>query len=273
MSNKAVQLQVGYGVGDENKECSGVLFEIPEVDVIGGQSLPITIWGHNLDAIREYSLFIGTRSLGGGSLFTEPAYNLTEVMNFAETSSFQAKYPIEKINYVKAISDIFYINSNEEIKNIAYSGEVITHHFERKGYSCVKEILNTNLYGGAEVNYTRSRHKKIWNWIVPTGKACTYWFFLYKNVLKNKFSIAIPDLTDGTMVKKDILLRIVEYGTDAPIHNAQIMIDEQVFGYTDTNGAIALRDIEQGTYKLKVKANGYIPSEDDMLYNDEFTVY
>jgi len=101
-----------------------------------------------------------------------------------------------------------------------------------------------------------------------------HWFFIYDNaVLKNKFSISVPDLTGGTYESKNILLRVMVAGSEAIIPDAEVYVDGFSKGYTDAQGYIPLTNINQGTHTLVVTAPGYVSTDDDILYNDEFTVY
>jgi hypothetical protein len=109
---------------------------------------------------------------------------------------------------------------------------------------------------------------------VPIGAEGLYWFFIYKGaIVHNKFSIELPDLTSGIPEPRNIVMKVIARGTDAIIPGASVYIDGMLAGTTDVSGIIYVDNIMQGTHALRITAVGYVDTDLDDLYNDEFVVY
>lgn len=254
-------------------ECSGVLFEIPQVDVIGGQEIDIVLWGADYQELGKYTIFQATSSLGGGTTVTVPEEEITEDVDFAETSKVQCKWPIAGINSATALSEISYIE-DDDVLSWASDGALITNRVSKIGYSCIGVASGENIYGTIRLKYNRTKCTRRWKWVVPVNKASTYWFFIKREgKIKNKFSINVPDLVDGAPVPRDILLRIVSRGEGATIPGTSVYIDGELKGVTDANGLLAINGIMTGTYPLRLTSPGFLPSDADNLLNDNLTVY
>lgn len=271
------KIQVDYGTDtDSSADCSGVLFEIPDLEVVGGMDIEFILWGNSPEALLNYAILEGTSSsLGAGITGVEdPLVEVVETMDFAETYKHQAAYPIHFIDRIDAINEIWKLDAVGDVESVASAGATITSNFSRLGYSCVQELLSTPLFGSAELTYFKSPYSKRWVWTVPVNQAGAHWFFIYENsILKKKFSIAVPDLTDGTTGYKNIILRIYAKGSGVPVGLADVYVDDVLLGQTNESGEFPIQGIAEGTHTLRVLAAGFVDTEIDTLYNDEFVVY
>ena len=225
--SKTTTVTANYGLLSDSEECSGALFQIPTTEVVGGDVIEIRIWGMDWEMLAPYSLYKGTDTMGAGENVEEdPATELNENVDFAETWKHQAEFPIARIVNVEALSEILIIDNQGNVVNYATIGEDITAQFSLHGYSCIKQKDKIKLYGSARITYERTPYYKRWYWTVPVGEEGTYWFFIYKAaILKNKFSIALPDLTSGAVEYRNITLYLVDRLTQVPLEGASIYLD------------------------------------------------
>lgn len=352
MMGNNTNLVVDYGIGTEQK-CSGVLFEIPSLEIIGGDVIDLRLWGMSHEMLVPYNILQGLSTIGPGQLKMMPnepitenvqfggsisaltdwyisrvysivatsdikkddgstiglngksvtglfswinnvlssksnflltgsirivyesSQNVQESVDFYETNEYQAEWPIYSIGSVVATTPLLIINqATSEVQEYAAQGENVTSLFVRSGYSCIRVKDGTKLYGTVKVQYTRSPYYKLWQWTVPIGKAGQYWFFIYKNnLVTNKFSIEVPDLTSGIPEPRNISLFIFGRDSETKIPNARVYIGGIYYGMTDVNGILNINGILTGTYSLKVIAAGYLPTDQDNLSNDEITIY
>jgi len=274
MTTKSQTVQINYDL-DSSTDCSGELFEIPESEVVGGDTLEIRIWARALSLLTPYTLYKGTVSMGAGTEVTTTEDEITEVIDFSETYKYQAEFPINSIVSIEAITEIVIIDPDtNDIINWATIGENVKAKFTLSGYSCIRELLNTPLYGSVRLVYKRPPYYKKWEWVIPTDAEGLHWFFLYKNgMVKNKFSVELPDLTASDTTLRNIALVISGRESGNPIPNASVTIDNVYQGVTDANGIILINDITQGTHTLLATASGYVDTDQDALLNDSFTVY
>ena len=268
-------ITANYGVLSAAEDCSGALFQIPTTEVVGGDVIEIRIWGMDWEMLEPYSLYKGTDTMGAGeNVEEEPAAQINENTDFAETWKHQAEFPIGSIINVEALSEILTIDNQGNVVNFATIGEDITSQFSLHGYSCIKQKDKIKLYGSARITYERTPYYKRWYWTVPIGEEGTYWFFIYKaGILKNKFSIALPDLTTGTAEPRNITLYVTDRTTQTPIINASVYVDSLYQGVTDGQGIINIDGVLTGAHLLRVTKSGYIPTDQDDLLNDSFMVY
>ena len=340
-------INVEYG-SDSNNSCSGILFEVPNTEIVGGDSVEIRLWGGSFPILAPYYLVQGTDSMGIGSQVLLPSgsfsenisfadsptarttwpmssltsaittavipgiaaagedikdlmianndvltmkdnvslttildvtYNVSQEVevniDFAETFQFQAEWPIAEILTIEALNEIVIINpTTGALETWATKGELITNKFMVLGGSCVKEIDSTKLYGSVKLRYNRVQYYKKWYWEVPVGQEGLYWFFIYKDgIVQNKFSIELPDLTEGIPEPRNIALTVYARASEALIVGAFVYIDEMYVGTTDKNGVLYVDGIMQGKHALRVSKIGFIDTDKDELYNDEFMVY
>ena len=257
-----------------DQDCSGVLFEIPETEVVGGDQLEMQLWGNSLEILQDYALYKGTASMGAGAISTVEPEPMEEKMFFAESSKFQATYPIHEITSVETITEILHIGSSGNPESWSPPEQLVTDRFHRHVYSCVKPLIDVDLYGSLLLNYTRTPYLKRWYWDIPVGQEGTHWFFIYKNsVLKNKFSIALPDLTEGVTGDKNIIIRVLAKGSNVLVEGAEVYVDDILMGVTNSEGELSIDDLAIGTHALRILAPGYMDTDIDTLYNDQFQVY
>lgn len=273
MTDKAV-VQISYDPTVDSS-CSGELFEIPKTQVVGGDVVQMLIWGMNFDNLAPYNLFKGTESMGYGVNVTTSSDEITAIVDFAETFNYQAEYPIFEINRIEAVTEILYEDFNGDIVTWATKGQNVTSLFRRKGYSCIEMIDQIEIYGSVKFKYQRPPYHKLWEWTVPTNSEGLHWFFIYKiNVLKNKFSIELPDLTSGPADYRNIMIYVTSRAGDEPVEFAEVYIDGYFVGVTEeTTGAITIDNIQVGSHSIQVVAAGYQDTDLDNLSNDIITVY
>jgi hypothetical protein len=201
--------------------------------------------------------------------------DVQELIEFAETHEYQAKWPIHAIGRIVAVNEILKINKADgSVETWATDGEDVTSKFVRKGYSCIIVGDGTDLYGTVRFEFTRSPYYKLWQWTVPTNGQGTYWFFIYRDGSPiNKFAIELPDLTDGMPEPRNIALRVVARDGGASLDEASVYIDGLYMGITDENGILNIDGIMTGTHDLRVTRAGFVDTDQDDLWNDKLEVY
>lgn len=353
---QSVTLNVEYGVTTGDDECSGVLFEIPTTEVIGGDVIEIRLWGISKEILVPYSLRRGTVNLGLGTDKVMPVDDIVEtvvfvnarsvntiwvidtlisvvadglvtyddagtptewatdgedktssfasssnilnlldieslsgnfivtyrstsdvqeLVDFAETSKFQCTWPMLDIQRVVALQELVKIDPvTGNVIRWCKEGQDVTSLFRRQGYSCLAVADNTALFGSVMLEYTRSPYYKVWEWEVPVGAQGQYWFFIYEGSLpKNKFSIEIPDLTEGLPEPRNIALKIVDRDSGNLLDGALVWIDEVYRGTTDANGVLFIDGIMTGSHTIRSTKTGFIDTDLDNLYNDTLEIY
>ena len=259
---------------DEITECKGVLFELPAQEAQAGDQVEMRLWGGTRELLEPYTLYKGTQTMGAGELLETDIITITPVIDFAETFKHQLEWPIDSIEHVEAITEMFVIDDNE-VETWASRGDNITDRFFRDGYSCITAADRIPLYGSVRATCNRSPHLKRWYWTVPAGAEGLHWFFIYKKnmVLDHKFSVELPDLADSELVYRNIIMRIVDKDTDTGQFGAVVFIDGLEVGTTDADGELAVENIRTGDHSLFVTCSGYLDTDQDNLNNDSFTVF
>ena len=259
----------------EQEDCKGVLFELPTAEVEPGDSVELRLWGGTYDLLLPYTLYKGTVTLGAGEMVESDIVTIQPIINFAETFKQQLDWPIDSIDNIEAITEIFIVNDDNEIETWATKGDNITSRFSRSGYSCIIADDRIPLYGSIRATCTRSKWMKRWYWTIPAGAEGLYWFFIYKEnmVLDHKFSIALPDLAEATLEYRNIIIRVVDKDTDTIKENAEVTIDGIVVGATDEFGELSIDNILTGNHTLKITGDSFLDTDTDNLNNDSFVVY
>lgn len=81
------------------------------------------------------------------------------------------------------------------------------------------------------------------------------------------------DFGGGVSVVEEYELLVKDYCTDLPVAHATVFLDGSEIGRTNGRGIINLGDLIRGsTHTVRVVKSGYIPTDEDALRNDEFTV-
>jgi len=346
---KSTQITVNYEPADGGEDCSGILFEVPNIEIVGGDEVEIRLWAGSPATIAPFYLLQGTRAMGAGENVTLPSGAFTETItfadsptartkwpvtslvsiiaitaipalsavagqnitnqflfnldvlthkdgtqfssallvtynvsqkveiniDFAQTFKFQTEWPIANIVKIEAINEICAIDPlTGEVITWATKGQDVTSKFMKFNGSCIVQLDKIELYGSVKFSYNRVQYYKKWIWIVPTGSEGLYWFFIYKaGIVKNKFSISLPDLTEGIPEPRNIAINVFARTTDAAIPVAMVYIDGMYVGSTNVDGVIYVNGIMQGTHSLKITKPGFIDTDKDTLYNDELRVY
>lgn len=348
MAEKTAIVTVGYNTFSSDNDCSGVLFEVPNTQVVGGDNVEIRLWAGDFETLSPFYLMQGTSSMGPGQQVLLPSGNFTEDISFsntptarttwsmsslvsvialayvegvaevnqditslfmgssdllttidnllltttvrvtyvvsqavnvnidfAQTYNYQAEWPIANVISVVALNEICALDPQTgEVFTWAVRGEDVTARFIKFGGSCVRQVDDIELFGSVQLQYNRVAYYKKWYWPVPTGSEGLYWFFIYQGfTIKNKFSISLPDLTEGLPEPRNIAMTVLARGTDVLLVGAYVYIDDLYVGLTDDSGTIYVNGIMQGPHTLRVTKIGYIDTDKDALYNDEFTVY
>lgn len=77
----------------------------------------------------------------------------------------------------------------------------------------------------------------------------------------------------GVSEVEEYELLVKDYCTDLAVPFATVFLDDVEIGRTNTQGIINLGDLVRGSsHTVRVVKSGYIPSDEDALRNDEFTV-
>ena len=75
---------------------------------------------------------------------------------------------------------------------------------------------------------------------------------------------------------RDVVLSIKDYCTDALLPGASVVISGpegyQFTGTASQTGMISLSQLKPGVYTVLTTKAGYLPSDEDALANDRFTV-
>ena len=201
--------------------------------------------------------------------------DVQELVDFTETESYQCEWPIHSIGRITAVNELIHIDeATGAVLSYAAQGEDVTDRFQRKGYSCIKVIDGTKLFGTVKLEYTRSPYYKLWQWTVPTGAEGQYWFFIYKDGFPiNKFAIELPDLTTGLPEPRNVTIRVYARDGGASLDSAYVYLDGLFVGVTDEEGLLQVNGIMTGTHDIKVTRTGFIDSDLDELYNDKIEIY
>lgn len=72
--------------------------------------------------------------------------------------------------------------------------------------------------------------------------------------------------------KTPYTLLVMDYSTGQEVQGAAVYLNGCYMGFTDSKGKIYLGELSPGTYYLFVQRDGYFPTRDDGLNNDQFTV-
>lgn len=274
-TDKSTYIVVDYGIDVGEGECSGVLFEVPNTELVGGDVCEIRLWGLNSTSLSPYYLMQGTTSMGSGESIVLANKVVSVVIDFAETFSYQCEWPVDSIVSVIALNEIVILDDiTGDVVTWASKGDNITSRFAVKGQSCITQVGEVELYGSVTLTFNAGTFYKRWYWPIPTGAQGLYWFFIYKDdVATNKFSIQLPDLADGTAELRNIAITVFARDSEAQIEGAYVYIDGLMVGQTDSAGVVLVEGILQGTHSLKIIADGFLDTDIDGLYNDELRVY
>jgi hypothetical protein len=148
-------LQVDYGVDTEGEKCSGVLFEIPTTEIIGGDVIDIRLWGMDFAMLAPYALLQGTASMGAGLNVTMPLDDIIEPLQFGNASTSMTTWSISSVLEIKAAGTVYYDVSGTPTL-FASSGEIITNRFLFTD-NYVTALDNAKLTGSVQVKYRSSQ--------------------------------------------------------------------------------------------------------------------
>ena len=261
---------------DEITECKGVLFEIASEEIKAGDTVELMLWGGSTALLSEYTLYKGTQTMGAGiSAIDSSTDSFEPIIDFAETYKSQLDYPIERINKIIAVTEIFTIDDNNNVVTWASRGSTVTNLFARHGYSCLITLDRKLLYGSVKAYCTRSPYKKSWFWTIPDGEEGLHWFFIYKAnmVLDHKFSIELPDLASSVLAYRNITIKVVDKDSDAGISGAIVAMDGVVVGTANSAGMVYVSGVRTGSHTIHITAESYLDSDQDDLNNETIEIY
>lgn len=81
------------------------------------------------------------------------------------------------------------------------------------------------------------------------------------------------DIISEEEAGEEVILRIIDACNDDPVPGAQVIVDGTlVEGITNVDGKINVGILSEGTYDIIVTADGFVPSNEDQLDNDQIEV-
>jgi len=245
-----------------------VLFHIPDTGIPCGQGMPMYLIAANQSYLDGYVLYYEQESMGPGSPVTMPNEIKEEPIHFAEQDIFQLEFPVRRLVSVSGhfIKGIF--NTSDELIDTAVYGD----RFVRLGGSAVGPVTRDKLYGSGIARYYWGRHRRRWIWTVNCSKE-KHWFFLKLNgIIVRKFEITVDmDEIIAATGERAVVIRIIEFSSQAPVPGALVQVAGQNIGYTDEYGEVETI-LDVGTYNLRVTRQGFVPSDEDDISNDEIEV-
>lgn len=273
-SSVVVSYSPSYSIESDNNDCRGAILEIPS-GIQAGDQAKFRLWGGSWGLLENYTLHKGTETVGAGQILESGTRTIQPIINFSETYKYQLDWPIDLINSIEAVTEIFTINDSGETETWATKGDTITSRFSRSGYSCIIADDRISLFGSIRATCTRSKWFKRWYWNVPSNAEGLYWFFMYKEnmVLDRKFSIQLSDLTESSFEYRNIIIRVVDKYTGTTKSGAEVFIDDLKAGTTGMDGELIVNNIKTGEHSLLITGDDFINSDLDDLNNESFVVY
>jgi len=151
----ATTIQVDYGTDLTGGDCSGVLFEIPTTEVIGGDVIDIRLWGMSFDMLAPYALYLGTVSMGAGVNTVMPLDDIVEYAGFNNSNISVLDWSVSSLISVTAVTDIIWDN-NGVPETYALAGTDITVGFNFSE-NVLYEVNDNLLTGSVQVVYRSSQ--------------------------------------------------------------------------------------------------------------------
>lgn len=114
-----------------------------------------------------------------------------------------------------------------------------------------------------------------WTWTLPVNFVGDLWFFLYDDLETEPyriFSIEMPELAATSVEYKALSIFVQDFSTEAAVPGAQIYLDGNLAGITDTDGLLHLTNIATGEHLFKAVKEGYLDTDVDGLSNDRIVV-
>lgn len=153
--SKSTTLQINYDTSLAGKECSGVLFEIPTTEVIGGDVIDIRLWGMDFTMLAPYSLSLGTTTMGAGVNTTMPLGDITENITFLDTNVGLTIWSISTISAIQAVGNITWDNAGS-VETYATNGTDLLANFTFTD-NYIQEIADSQLTGSVSIIYKSSQ--------------------------------------------------------------------------------------------------------------------
>jgi len=260
--------ETGLTPGQEGDLSPHVLFHIPDTGIPCGQGMPMYLIAANQSYLNGYVLYYEQESMGPGEPVTMPDEIKEEEIHFAEQDIFQLEFPVQSIvsvtgHFIKGIFN----TSNELVNTAVYEG-----NFIKLGGSAVGPSTRDKLYGSGVVKYYWGKYRKKWVWTVDCSKE-KHWFFLKLNgiiVRKFEITVGVDQIIEDTG-ERAVVIRIIEFSSQAPVPGALVQVAGENIGYTDEYGEVETI-LDVGTYNLRVTKQGFVPSDEDDISNDEIEV-
>jgi len=272
---------------DTGATCSGLKLEVPKNEVAIGDSVEIRLWGP-LELLGGWWLMRAMENLGPGALVSDvigdtPSADesagalVFEQVSFAATSEAQLEWPAFSLVRAVAVTELLALDADGKPSVVKPRGwvELGSGYLARKGYSCVRVVDDTPLYGAIALEYYRVRWYRRWFWTVPKDSKGDVWFFLYDGIDPapyRKFAIELPELAATPARSKNITIRAADHATEAAIPNATIFIGGAQVGVTDSQGLLHVNGVASGEHAFRATAAGYLATNEDELSNEKIVV-
>ncbi len=148
-------------------------------------------------------------------------------------------------------------------------------NFKIKESMCIETVTGEKILGNVQLTYKSEPTMVRWSTLNLQQENLGILTFEDGEIDTFTFTIdssAPPDDEEEEGPEREISIRVVDISTEAPIEGAHVFVDNISRGYTNEEGKTELFTIEVGTYPLRIEKDGYLPSDEDQISNDEITV-
>ena len=84
-------------------------------------------------------------------------------------------------------------------------------------------------------------------------------------------TITFRESCDESQGVQNVIIHVVDACTRFGVADASVYIDDVYVGKTNQAGKLEVQ-LESGYHTIKVVADGYIPTDEDAIHNDYFTL-
>ena len=154
-------------------------------------------------------------------------------------------------------------------------------------YENGSNALTVNSFVGdkkyAAVPCTVVYHSKYWQYAVNVPRV---WLSTVFGVWADipgcdikELELTVSDVTgpqtpavESTPSTRDITITIKDYTSGTVVEGAEVLVDGDLVGCTDSSGEVSMSSVSVGDHTIKITKTGYQDSDQDDLANDTFTV-
>jgi hypothetical protein len=276
VSKEKFSIVVNYNVDDSSDGCPLTKIEVIEDDplLVGGY-VCINAVSSDTTIIPTLRLWQGVSNLGAPSLVDALNPEFTELVVFDGDSVVELNWPVISIESAVAAKGHIYKKINDDINLEYLSGESVPAH--HGGGACVEidstsPVSGASYYGGLNVTATRASQYGQWIWEVSGSGVFSFFLKNAEGAVLHHFQVTIDS---GESLEGDpelVTIKALNSVTDVPVENAEVFVNGELKGTTDSGGILSLGLLDPGIYSLKIVHPSYITTDTDEIENDSFVI-